>query len=101
MEMLRQVSQALTATTVGPTALLQGVAQALIGVSGAVSCIITLTKSGNPAEQEVEVRHGVKPGVPEDKMARRAPGLIPQVAIEPRPLLSDDIQLAGRLPPAP
>src|SRR2546430_599590 len=52
MEMLRQVSQALTATTVGPTALLQGVAQALIGVSGAVSCLITLTQSGNPELQQ-------------------------------------------------
>src|SRR5438445_8239294 len=98
MEMLRQVSQALTATTVGPTALLQGVAQALIGVSGAVSCLITLTKAGNPAEQAVEVRHGVQPGVPEDKLARVAPGLITQVAIEQRPVVSEDIQLDGRFP---
>src|SRR2546429_1585966 len=98
MEMLRQVSQAWPATTVGPTALLQGVAQALIGVSGAVSCLITLTKSGNPAEQAVEVRHGVQPGVPEDKLARVAPGLITQVVIEQRPVFSEDIQLDGRFP---
>jgi signal transduction histidine kinase len=98
MEMLRQVSQALTATTVGPTALLQGVAQALIGVSGAASCLITLTQSGNPAEQAVEVRDGVQPGVPEDKLARVAPGLITQVVIEQRPVFSEDIQLDGRFP---
>src|SRR5437879_184498 len=68
MEMLRQVSQALTATTVGPTALLQGVARAVVSVSGAASCLITLTKSGNPAQQAVEVRDGVQPGIPEDKL---------------------------------
>ena len=98
MEMLRQVSQALTATTVGPTALLQGVAHALIGVSGAVSCLITLTQSANPAEQAVEVRDGVQPGVPDDKLARVAPGLITQVVIEQRPVFSEDIQLDGRFP---
>jgi len=98
MEMLRQVSQALTATTVGPTPLLQGVAQALIGVSGAVSCLITLTQSGNPAEQAVEVRDGVEPHVPEEKLSRVAPGLITQVVIEQRPVFSEDIQLDGRFP---
>ena len=98
MEMLRQVSQALTATTVGPTALLQGVAQALIGVSGAVSCLITLTQSGNPAEQAVEVRDGLQPRVPEDTVTRLAPGLITQVVIEQRPVFSEDIQLDGRFP---
>jgi signal transduction histidine kinase len=101
MEMLRQVSQALTATTVGPTALLQGVAQALIGVSGAASCLITLTQSGNPAEQAVEVRDGGQPGVPQDKLARVAPGLITQVVIEQRPVFSEDIQLDGRFPVDP
>src|SRR6267378_4413710 len=101
MEMLRQVSQALTATTVGPTPLLQGVAQALIGVSGAVSCLITLTQSGNPAEQAVEVRDGVEPHVPEEKLSRVAPGLITQVVIEQRPVFSEDIQLDGRFPLAP
>jgi signal transduction histidine kinase len=98
MEMLRQVSQALTATTVGTTALLQGVAQALIGVSGAASCLITLTQSGNPAEQSVEVRDGVQPPVQEDKLTRVAPGLITQVVIEQRPVFSEDIQLDGRFP---
>jgi signal transduction histidine kinase len=98
MEMLRQVSQALTATTVGPTALLQGVAQALIGVSGAVSCLITLTQSGNPAEQAVEVRDGLQPRVPDDRATRLTPGLITQVVIEQRPVFSEDIQLDGRFP---
>ena len=98
MEMLRQVSQALTATTVGPTALLQGVAQAVIGVSGAASCLITLTQSGNPAEQAVEVRDGVQPPIQEDKLTRVAPGLITQVVIEQRPVFSEDIQLDGRFP---
>ncbi|MDQ6712478.1 MAG: ATP-binding protein [Candidatus Dormibacteraeota bacterium] len=98
MEMLRQVSQALTATTVGPTALLQGVAQALIAVSGAASCLISLTQSGNPAEQAVEVRDGVQPPFQEDKLTRVAPGLVTQVVIEQRPVFSEDIQLDGRFP---
>jgi signal transduction histidine kinase len=98
MEMLRQVSQALTATTVGPTALLQGVAQALIGVSGAASCLLTLTQSGNPAEQAVEVREGVQPRGPEGTLTRAAPGLVTQVVIEQRPVFSEDIQLDGRFP---
>jgi signal transduction histidine kinase len=102
MEMLRQVSQALTATTVGPTALLQGVAQALIAVSGAASCLITLTQSGNPADQMVEVRDGVQPrGQEGGAMTRLAPGLITQVVIEQRPVFSEDIQLDGRFPPDP
>ena len=58
MEMLRQVSQALTATTVGPNALLQGVARAVLGVSGAATCLITLTQAGTPAVQVVEVGRG-------------------------------------------
>jgi signal transduction histidine kinase len=98
MEMLRQVSQALTATTVGPTALLQGVAQALIAVSGAASCLITLTQSGNPAEQAVEVRDGDQPQGQGGAPTRVPPGLITQVVIEQRPVFSEDIQLDGRFP---
>jgi signal transduction histidine kinase len=94
MEMLRQVSQALTATTVGPTALLEGVARAVIGVSGAASCLITLSQSGNPAEQAVEVREGVEPKGQTDP----APGLVNQVVIEQRPVFSEDVQLDGRFP---
>ncbi len=97
MEMLRQVSQALTATTVGPTALLQGVARAVIGVSGAASCLITLTQSGNPADQAVEVREGVGPRVQIDGAVERgAPGLVTQLVIEQRPVYSEDLQLDGR-----
>ena len=98
MEMLRQVSQALTATTVGPTALLQGVARAVIGVSGAASCLITLTQSGNPAEQAVEVQEGVEPRVQTELATRSAPGLVSQVVIEQRPVFSEDLQLDGRFP---
>jgi signal transduction histidine kinase len=98
MEMLRQVSQALTATTVGPNALLQGVARAVIGVSGAATCLITLTQSGNPAEQAVEVGEGFEQRLQGDVLTRVAPGLITQVVIEQRPVFSEDIQLDGRFP---
>jgi signal transduction histidine kinase len=98
MEMLRQVSQALTATTVGPNALLQGVAHAVIGVSGAATCLITLTQSGNPAEQAVEVGEGFEQRLQGDMLTPVAPGLITQVVIEQRPVFSEDIQLDGRFP---
>ena len=98
MEMLRQVSQALTATTVGPNALLQGVARAVIGVSGAATCLITLTQSGNPADQAVEVGEGFAQRLQSDVLTRVAPGLITQVVIEQRPVFSEDIQLDGRFP---
>src|SRR5437899_4433496 len=98
MEMLRQVSQALTATTVGPNALLHGVARAVIGVSGAASCVITLTQSGSPAEQVVEVGEGLEPRTQGLPLAHVAPGLVTQVVIEQRPVFSEDIQLDGRFP---
>ena len=98
MEMLRQVSQALTATTVGPAALLQGVARAVLGVSGAVSCLITLTQSGNPAQQAVEVGEGAGPRPQGDGALPPAPGLVTQVVIEQRPVFSEDMQLDGRFP---
>src|SRR6202171_2577716 len=98
MEMLRQVSQARAATTVGPNALLQGVARAVIGVSGAATCLITLTQSGNPAEQAVEVGEGLEQRLQANVPTRMAPGLITQVVIEQRPVFSEDIQLDGRFP---
>jgi signal transduction histidine kinase len=98
MEMLRQVSQALTATTVGPNALLQGVARAVIGVSGAASCLITLTQSGSPADQVVEVGEGVEQRRQANTLMHAAPGLVAQVVVEQRPVFSEDIQLDGRFP---
>jgi len=98
MEMLRQVSQALTATTVGPTALLQGVARAVIGVSGAASCLITLTQSGVPGDQRIEVGEGVEPGLQGTSIPHVSPGLVTQVVIEQRPVFSEDLQLDGRFP---
>jgi signal transduction histidine kinase len=98
MEMLRQVSQALTATTVGPAALLQGVARAVLGVSGAASCLITLTQSGNAANQVIEVGDGVEGSLPGKPLTHVAPGLVTQVVIEQRPVFSEDIQLDGRFP---
>jgi|GEM_PF-2244322 len=98
MEMLRQVSQALTATTVSPTALLEGVARAVIGVSGAASCLITLTRGPGPTEQVIEVGPGVDPNVQGEPLTQVAPGLVTQVVIEQRPVFSEDIQLDGRFP---
>ena len=98
MEMLRQVSQALTATTVGPRALLEGVAHAVIEVSGAASCLITLTTGGGPADQVIEVEEGVDPRVHGKPLNHVSPGLVTQVVIERRPVFSEDIQLDGRFP---
>jgi signal transduction histidine kinase len=99
MEMLRQVSQALTAVTVGPNSLLQGVARAVIGVSGAASCLITLTKTaGSPADQVIEMGEGVDPSVHGKPLTHVAPGLVSQVVVEQRPVYSEDIQLDGRFP---
>jgi len=98
MEMLRHVSQALTATTVGPNALLQGVARAVLGVSGAASCLITLTQSGTPADQVVEVGEGIEPRFQGHTLTHGTPGLIAQVVIEQRPVFSEDVQLDGRFP---
>ncbi len=98
MEMLRQVSQALTAVTVGPGALLQGVARAVIGVSSAASCLITLTKAGTPSEQVIEVSEGIDQGGPGQPVSHVSPGLVSQVVIEQRPVFSEDVQLDGRFP---
>src|SRR2546421_11995767 len=98
MEMLRQVSQALTATTVSPNALLAGGGRAVIGISGAASCVITLTQSGGPADQVIEVGEGVDPSVHGKPLTHVSPGLVTQVVIERRPVFSEDIQLDGRFP---
>ena len=98
MEMLRQVSQALTAVTVGPSSLLQGVARAVLGVSGAASCLITVTKAGTLSEQVIEVGEGVDSSVLGKPLSHLAPGVVSQVVIEQRPVFSEDIQLDGRFP---
>jgi signal transduction histidine kinase len=98
MEMLRQVSQALTAVTVGPGALLQGVAQAVIGVSSAASCLITVTKTGTPSEQVIEVSEGIDQRGLGKPVSHVSPGLVSQVVIEQRPVFSEDVQLDGRFP---
>src|SRR5207302_7766920 len=65
---------------------------AVLGVSGAASCLITLTQSGAPAAQVVEVGEGV------ETRSQGTPGLVAQVVIEQRPVFSEDIQLDGRFP---
>ena len=96
MEMLRQVSQALTATTISPASLLQAVARAVIGVSGAASCLITLTQGGVPAAQRIEVGEGL-PQLDPRVTGSLPPALIGQVVLEQRPVFSEDVQLDGRL----
>ena len=98
MEMLRQVSQALTAVTVGPASLLQGVARAVIGVSGGASCLITLTRTGTVSEQMIEVGEGMDPTIQGTLLTHLSAGLVNQVVIEQRPVFSEDIQLDGRFP---
>ena len=98
MEMLRQVSQALTATTISPASLLQAVAQAVLGVSGASSCLITLTQAGHPRDQRVEVAEGLaRPSDPRLPLPY-APALVAQAVIEQRPVFSEDLQLDPRFP---
>ncbi len=98
MEMLRQVSQALTTVTVGPSSLLQGVARAVMAVSGAASCVVTLTRPGTASEQVVEVGEGIDPALYGRPLTHTAFGLLTQVVIEQRPVFSEDIQLDGRFP---
>src|SRR5438132_4770505 len=95
MEMLRQVSQALTATTDGPTALLQGVARAVIGVSRAASCLITLTQGSGGTEQVIEGGEGVDPSVHGSPLSPVWPGQVAQVLIEQRPGFAAAIRLDG------
>ncbi len=97
MEMLRQVSQALTATTISPVSLLQAVARAVVGVSGASSCLISLTQGTATATQRVEVSEGLAdPGA--QLPGAVAPALIDQVVLEQRPVFSEDLQLDPRFP---
>src|SRR5256886_13958466 len=98
MEMLRKVAEALPATTVSPNALLEGVAHAVIGVSGAASSLITLTQGSGGTEQVIEVGEGVDPSAHGTPLSHVSPGLVTQVVIEQRPVFSEDIQLDGRFP---
>ena len=101
MEMLRQVSEALTATTISPASLLQAVARAMLGVSGAASCIVTLTEGGRPSDQRLEVAEGL-PGAADSRVrAPLPPTLVNQVVLEQRPVFSEDLQLDGRFPVDP
>ena len=96
MEMLRQVSEALTATTISPASLLQAVARAMLGVSGAASCIVTLTDGGRPSDQRLEVAEGLPAPADARLPAPLAPALVNQVVLEQRPVFSEDLQLDGR-----
>jgi len=98
MEMLRQVSQALTATTISPGSLLQAVAKAVIGVSGAGACLITLTRGGDPAHQQVDAAEGLPPRPDAPPSAEVAPAIVNQVVIERQPVFSEDLQLDPRFP---
>jgi signal transduction histidine kinase len=97
MEMLRQVSEALTATTISPVSLLQAVARAVVGVSGARSCLISLTQGVSTTAQRVEVSEGLADA------GAQVPGSVPtalidQVVLEQRPVFSEDLQLDPRFP---
>ncbi len=95
MEMLRQVSQALTATT--PAALLKSVAQAVLGLSGAPACLITLSQGG-PASQVVEASEGFEPRLEGRLLGHVSPSIVTQVVIEQRAVFSEDLQHDDRFP---
>jgi signal transduction histidine kinase len=100
MEILRQVSQALTATTESPDSLLQAVAQAVTSVSQAASCLITLSQ-GSPTDQAVQVSAGLEPPTGGQLLGHLAPGIVTQVVIEQRPVYSEDLQSDPRFPNDP
>ena len=95
MEMLRQVSQALTATTVSPVSLLRAVAQAIVGLSGAASCLITLSQ-GVPQTQVLQVSEGIVPQSPGSLLGQLIPAIVTQVVIEQHPVFSEDLQADTR-----
>ena len=95
MEMLRQVSQALTATTVSPASLLRAVAQAIVGLSGAASCLITLSQ-GTPQTQVLHVSEGIVPQPQGSLLGQLIPAIVTQVVIEQHPVFSEDLQADTR-----
>ena len=95
MEMLRQVSQALTATT--PAALLKSVAHAVLSLSGAPACLITLSQGG-AANQVVEASEGFEPRLEGRLLGRVSPGIVTQAVIEQRAVFSVDLQHDDRYP---
>jgi signal transduction histidine kinase len=100
IEILRQVSQALTATTESPDSLLQAVAQAVTGVSQAASCLITLSQ-GSPGDQTVQVSAGLEAPATGRLLPHLSPGIVTQVVIEQRPVYSEDLQSDPRFPNDP
>ncbi len=95
MEMLRQISQALTATT--PASLLKAVAQAVLGLSAAPACLITLSQGG-PASQVVGASEGFEPRLGGRLLGHVSPGIVSQVVIEQRAVFSEDLQQDARFP---
>jgi signal transduction histidine kinase len=65
-------------------------------VSGAASCVITLTQGGVPAAQRIEAGEGL-PQLDPRVSGSLPPALIGQVVLEQRPVFSEDVQLDGRL----
>ncbi|HYM51732.1 MAG TPA: ATP-binding protein [Candidatus Limnocylindrales bacterium] len=94
MEMLREVSQALTATTVSPASLLQAVAQAVVQLSGAASCLITLSQ-GSAQNQVLQVREGMTLHA-HRLLTETTPAIVTQVVIEQQPVFSEDLQADAR-----
>jgi signal transduction histidine kinase len=99
MEMLRQVSQALT-TTGSPETLLDGVAQAARALAGATACMITLS-GDSPHNQVLQASAGNGPRPEAGFFEHVTPGLVNQVVIEQRPVFSEDLQADGRFPADP
>jgi signal transduction histidine kinase len=95
MEMVRQVSQALTATTVGPHALLVAVARAVLAVSHAAACVVTLTEE-SPVNQRVEVSESADDELDLTVMAHISRPIATQVVVEQRPVYSEDLQADPR-----
>jgi len=98
IEMLRNVSQALTVTS--PQSLLRAVVQAVQALSGAPACVITLSQ-GSAQLQAAEVSEGFRPALEGRSFGQLSPGIITQVVLEQRAIFSEDLKQDARFPSDP
>jgi len=98
IELLRNVSQALTVTN--PQSLLRAVVQAVRVLSGAPACLITLSQA-TPQVQTAEVSEGFHPALEGRTFGRLSPGILTQVVLEQRAIFSEDLKQDARFPSDP
>jgi signal transduction histidine kinase len=90
IEMLNQVSKALTATTVGVRPLLQAVASAVRQLSGCSHCLITMGESA-PGDQVIEASEGFETSLVGRRVSTITSSLVNQVVAEQQSVWSEDL----------